>query len=190
MVKRSREDFDTPSTTESKDSPESATNISSSSSPSDPGVNASESSKLLHIDTESCEASAPTEVMRCSLPPHSRQVLSFASFEDYEVHYNKTHVNRCVECRKNFPTPHFLDLHIFENHNPLLEVLKNRGERTVSKSSFLHHPSPFYKELKLNCIVLSILALLKTVIENALPLRNGACTSSTSTCSRKTMISM
>jgi hypothetical protein len=142
MVKRSREDFDTPSTTESKDSPESATDIPSSSSPSDPGVSVSESSKLLHIDTESGEAPAPTEVMRCSLPPHTRQVLSFASFEDYEVHYNKTHVNRCVECRKNFPTPHFLDLHISENHNPLVEVLKDRGERTVSKCSYLHPPSP------------------------------------------------
>jgi hypothetical protein len=140
MVKRSREDFDTPSSIESKGSPESATDIPSSNSPSDPGVNASETSKLLHIDTESGEAFATTEVMRCSLPPHTRQVLSFASFEDYEVHYNKTHVNRCVECRKNFPTPHFLDLHISENHNPLIEVLKDRGERTVSKSSLLHHP--------------------------------------------------
>jgi hypothetical protein len=139
MVKRSREDFDTPFTAGSKNYPEYTADIPSSSSPSDSGVTASESSKLLHIDTESGEALAPTEVMRCSLPPHTRQVLSFVSFEEYEVHYNKTHVNRCVECRKNFPTPHFLDLHISENHNPLIEVLKERGERTVSQRSFHYH---------------------------------------------------
>jgi hypothetical protein len=58
--------------------------------------------------------------------------MSFATFEEYEVHYNKTHVNRCIECRKNFPTPHFLNLHQEENHDPLVEVLRERGERTYA----------------------------------------------------------
>lgn len=135
MVKRSREDFDTLSTSQSKDSPESSIDIASSNSHSDADINAAENSKFLQIDTGGGEAFTSAEVMRCSLPPHARQVMSFASFEDYEVHYNKTHVNRCVECGKNFPTPHFLDLHISENHNPLVEVLKERGERTVSTRS-------------------------------------------------------
>lgn len=141
MVKRSREDFDISSTNESQNSPESTIDILSSDPPSDSGVNVTESSKLLHIDTESGEALSLTEVMQCSLPPHAWRVLSFTSFEDYEVHYNKTHVNRCVECGKNFPTPHFLDLHISETHNPLMEVLKDRGERTVRKgSNSIPHP--------------------------------------------------
>jgi len=70
--------------------------------------------------------------MQCSLPPHSRQTISFATYEEYETHYNKTHVNRCLECGKNFPTEHFLSLHLAENHNPLAEVLKARGERTYA----------------------------------------------------------
>jgi len=67
--------------------------------------------------------------MRCSLPPH-RETLSFVSHEDYEIHYAKIHTNRCSECGKNFPTGHFLGLHIEENHNPLREALQERGEKT------------------------------------------------------------
>jgi len=69
--------------------------------------------------------------MRCSLPPH-RDTLCFASFEDYEIHYKKDHTNRCLECRKNFPTEHFLNLHIEENHDALVSVKKERGDRTYS----------------------------------------------------------
>lgn len=87
----------------------------------------SQTSKIRHLDIEGGEASPSTE-MRCSLPPH-RQTLSFTSYEDYEIHYNKTHVNRCLECRKNFPTDHFLNLHIEENHDALMGVRKDRGEK-------------------------------------------------------------
>ena len=75
-------------------------------------------------------ASLSVEVMRCSLPPH-KGVISFASYEDYEVHYLQEHVNRCAECRKNFPTRHFLELHIEENHDPLVATRRDRGEKTV-----------------------------------------------------------
>lgn len=68
--------------------------------------------------------------MRCSLPPH-RETLSFTSYADYEVHYRQAHVNRCVECGRNFPTGRFLDLHIEENHDPLIAAKKDRGEKTV-----------------------------------------------------------
>jgi len=67
--------------------------------------------------------------MKCSLPPH-RETLSFPSLESYEVHYNKTHLNRCLECRKNFPTEHFLNLHIEENHDALVSVRRERGQKT------------------------------------------------------------
>ncbi|KAJ5575759.1 Zinc finger C2H2 [Penicillium sp. DV-2018c] len=71
------------------------------------------------------------EVMHCSLPPH-RETLSFTSYEDYEVHYLQSHVNRCSECSKNFPTSHLLNLHIEENHDPLAAARRARGDKTVS----------------------------------------------------------
>ncbi|KAE8331874.1 hypothetical protein BDV39DRAFT_167730 [Aspergillus sergii] len=74
-------------------------------------------------------ANSGTEVMHCSLPPH-RETLSFPSYDDYEVHYKQTHVNRCTACGKNFPTDRFLDLHIEENHDPLIAAKKDRGEKT------------------------------------------------------------
>lgn len=70
------------------------------------------------------------ELMQCTLPPH-REPLSFASYEDYEVHYQQAHVNRCSQCSKNFPTGHFLNLHIGENHDPLAAARRARGEKTV-----------------------------------------------------------
>ncbi|KAL9128898.1 MAG: hypothetical protein Q9217_002520 [Psora testacea] len=68
-------------------------------------------------------------VMKCSLPPHT-ETLSFDTFEDFEVHYAKSHAHRCSECRHNFPTEHFLGLHISENHDPLNESKRARGEKT------------------------------------------------------------
>ncbi|PWY85746.1 hypothetical protein BO94DRAFT_518147 [Aspergillus sclerotioniger CBS 115572] len=77
-------------------------------------------------------ATAPmAEVMHCSLPPH-RETLSFASYEDYEVHYMQAHVNRCSQCAKNFPTDRFLNLHIEENHDALVATRRERGEKTYA----------------------------------------------------------
>ncbi|KAL9629243.1 MAG: hypothetical protein Q9164_006960 [Protoblastenia rupestris] len=73
-------------------------------------------------------SSAPRAVMKCSLPPHT-ETLSFDSFEDFEIHYAKSHAHRCYECRNNFPTEHFLGLHISENHDPLNEVKRAKGEK-------------------------------------------------------------
>ncbi|KAJ5995025.1 hypothetical protein N7481_002002 [Penicillium waksmanii] len=83
-----------------------------------------ERSKIIHGE------SAPIiEAMHCALPPH-RETLSFASHEDYEVHYRQAHVNRCAECSRNFPTGHFLNLHIEENHDALAAARRARGEKT------------------------------------------------------------
>lgn len=70
--------------------------------------------------------------MKCSLPPHP-ETLTFSTFEDFELHYAKIHAHRCPECRKNFPTEHFLGLHIEENHDPLIDARRAKGEKTVRK---------------------------------------------------------
>ncbi|KAJ5653229.1 Zinc fingerC2H2 [Penicillium lividum] len=71
------------------------------------------------------------EVMHCALPPH-RETLSFTSYEAYEIHYIQAHVNRCSQCSKNFPTAHFLNLHIEENHDPLAAARRARGDKTYA----------------------------------------------------------
>ena len=71
--------------------------------------------------------------MKCSLPPHA-EVLSFGTCAEFETHYSKVHSNRCAECKRNFPTEHFLMLHITENHDPLNEARKAKGEKTVRRS--------------------------------------------------------
>lgn len=67
--------------------------------------------------------------MQCSLPPHAH-ALSFASIAAFEVHYQKDHTNRCTSCAKNFPSAHFLALHIDELHNPLRAARESKGEKT------------------------------------------------------------
>ncbi|KIW17346.1 hypothetical protein PV08_04538 [Exophiala spinifera] len=77
------------------------------------------------------DMSPASAVMQCSLPPH-REAVEFSSIEDFESHYAKDHSNRCASCGKNFPTAHFLTLHIDENHNPFREALQAKGEKTYA----------------------------------------------------------
>lgn len=129
MAKRSREDFDstTPEPRPIGDTLSSDASIQTTS-PKERSV------KIIHLGElhlgSGVETLSSSTQMLCSLPPH-RQTLSFASYEEYELHYNKTHVNRCLECRKNFPTEHFLNLHIEENHDALVSVRRERGDKTV-----------------------------------------------------------
>lgn len=81
--------------------------------------------KIVHLDAATV-ASRPA-VMNCSLPPHAP--LNFTSLEDYQVHYQKAHVNRCLECQRNFPDSHYLSLHITENHDPISAAKRDRGEK-------------------------------------------------------------
>ncbi|KAK3071089.1 hypothetical protein LTR53_009283 [Teratosphaeriaceae sp. CCFEE 6253] len=66
----------------------------------------------------SLEPGVQRPAMRCLLLPHKAQ--SFATYAEYEAHYAQAHSNRCAECHANLPSAHFLDLHIAENHDPLL----------------------------------------------------------------------
>lgn len=89
-------------------------------------------SKYTELDC-AVEDDEDTIAMRCSLPPHG-DALSFKSYDEYETHYNKSHVNRCLECRRNFPTDHLLSVHIEEYHDPLVLVQREKGEHTVSST--------------------------------------------------------
>lgn len=71
-----------------------------------------------------------TFTMKCSLPPH-RDVVSFNTYAEYEAHHNRTHTNRCVECGKNFPSEHLLNVHIEECHDAFAAVRREKGEHTV-----------------------------------------------------------
>ncbi|KIX94267.1 uncharacterized protein Z520_09977 [Fonsecaea multimorphosa CBS 102226] len=116
MVKRSRE----------------SSVLSSSSDTASSVAEESQSPRPAKLSAVATVADLPAKpVMQCSLPPH-RETLDFASIEDFEVHYAKDHSNRCTSCGKNFPTAHFLALHIDENHNTFREALQAKGEKTYA----------------------------------------------------------
>lgn len=60
-----------------------------------------------------------------------RERIDFPTYNAYEAHYAKEHLNRCIECRRNFPSPRYLSLHGDEWHNPFVAVKRDRGEHTV-----------------------------------------------------------
>ncbi|KAK5945456.1 hypothetical protein PMZ80_002661 [Knufia obscura] len=85
--------------------------------------------KIIGLDKDE-SAPANSTTMQCSLPPH--RPLTFASAEDFDTHYTKEHTYRCSSCGKNFPSAHYLSLHIDENHNPVREALAAKGEKTYA----------------------------------------------------------
>lgn len=90
-------------------------------------VDSQRAAKIVGLD----DSDANVTVMRCSLPPH-KEPLAFRTYPEYEAHYHSFHFNRCLECRKNFPSNHLLGVHIEECHDPLIRVKREQGERTVS----------------------------------------------------------
>ncbi|KAL9489408.1 hypothetical protein ACSS6W_001685 [Trichoderma asperelloides] len=85
-------------------------------------------SKIAGLDS-AIEDEEAEFVMRCSLPPH-KEPVGFRFYDEYETHYHNFHTNRCIECRKNFPTDHLLNVHIEECHDPLARVAREKGEHT------------------------------------------------------------
>ncbi|XXH04627.1 Component of the SF3b subcomplex of the U2 snRNP [Hypoxylon texense] len=88
--------------------------------------------KITELDESAVDDSPDTTfAMKCSLPPH-RDVVSFRTYAEYEAHHNRTHTNRCVECGKNFPSEHLLNVHIEECHDAFAAVKREKGEHTYS----------------------------------------------------------
>ena len=87
-------------------------------------------SKYVQVNTPAAPCIPQESVLCCSLPPH--QPVEFESLDEYEIHYNQQHVNRCFTCHRNFPTEHYLGLHIAENHDPINESKKAMGEKIVN----------------------------------------------------------
>lgn len=86
--------------------------------------------KVIELDPAEDSSTSGAE-MRCSLPPHA-EALKFRTYDEFEAHYNKCHTNRCLDCRKSFPSQHLLGLHIEECHDAFTAVRREKGEHTVS----------------------------------------------------------
>jgi len=84
-------------------------------------------SKILQLDHQTDQQ---ISIISCSLSPHQIPI-SFSLYEDYDIHYAKFHCNRCSECNKNFPSEHFLKLHIAENHDPINDAMRAKGDKIV-----------------------------------------------------------
>ncbi|CAK7232083.1 hypothetical protein SBRCBS47491_008147 [Sporothrix bragantina] len=77
-------------------------------------------------DEEGCEQ-AESAIMSCLL---HRERMDFPTYDAYEAHYTKEHLNRCIECLRNFPSPLYLSLHGDEWHDPFVAVKRDKGEHT------------------------------------------------------------
>ncbi|KIV99732.1 hypothetical protein, variant [Verruconis gallopava] len=93
-----------------------------------PGVQSPK--KRIQLDATESGKSSGDRPIRCSLPPHDE--MEFDSYEAYETHFEQQHRYRCSECCRNFPSDHYLQLHIAENHDPITAVKRERGEKTFA----------------------------------------------------------
>ncbi|KAF2229698.1 hypothetical protein EV356DRAFT_510265 [Viridothelium virens] len=103
-----------------------ATSDEESSESDSQGV-ASSPAKYVQLGEEASN-SKDANLISCQLPPH--EPISFTSIGEFENHYQKEHTHRCLDCRRNLPSDHFLGLHIAENHDPLNEIRREKGEKT------------------------------------------------------------
>lgn len=99
------------------------------SSGSEAGEQQETSSKYAHVEPPTSQCKKSESAIRCSLPPHARP-YSFSTYHDFDNHIRKVHTNRCATCNKNFPSNHYLNLHIAEVHDSLAEAKRARGDKT------------------------------------------------------------
>lgn len=118
----------------SRDSGEGATSYTHTSDTNESSV--TPAAKLVDIDQDALGEESTLSI-KCSMPPH-KTALSFRTYEEYETHYNKTHVNRCLECGRNLPSDHLLSVHIEECHDAFVAVRRDRGEQTVRPAPISH----------------------------------------------------
>lgn len=62
----------------------------------------------------------------CNLPPCKG--MKFSTIQEFETHYYRFHCNKCLQCHRIFPSESILNIHITENHDPIAEARKARGE--------------------------------------------------------------
>lgn len=92
---------------------------------------------------------SPTKAISCTLPPTCNPpnpATILPSSKEFEKHYSLYHTHVCTApevkrhatsaregiCGKVFPDARLLDLHLSECHDPLIEVRRDRGERTFA----------------------------------------------------------
>jgi len=106
--------------------------------PDSPDDTYSTRAKMAEYDTSPRSGNAKTVAMSCLL---HHEKMAFASYDEYEAHYTAAHLNRCLDCRANFPSAHILGVHIEDCHDPLIALKRENGEHTVSGYRSIDHYS-------------------------------------------------
>lgn len=120
-------------------------------------------SKIVGLDVDDSQSTFISD-FTCSLPGHGPG-LRFATYEEYESHYHKAHENRCIDCRKNFPSSHMLNLHIREFHDALAELQKEKGDSIVSSCFSMHYYIEILMVTEYSCFVETCAERRKTPAE-------------------------
>ncbi|CRK21722.1 hypothetical protein BN1723_012444 [Verticillium longisporum] len=118
---------------EAEDEPDSDCAVVGDHDSPEPPANTDElpATKITYLDPSDHSITGEDVIMRCHLPGH-KDGMAFRSYDEYQSHYHKAHTNRCLECRKNFPSSHLLSVHIEECHDSFVAVKRERGEHTFS----------------------------------------------------------
>ncbi|CAG09390.1 unnamed protein product, partial [Tetraodon nigroviridis] len=61
-----------------------------------------------------------------------------STLEEYEHHYNSLHRHVCCSCRRSFPSPRLLDIHIQEWHDSLFTLLAEKQDMVRLQGKAFH----------------------------------------------------
>ncbi|KAA1066100.1 hypothetical protein PGT21_021372 [Puccinia graminis f. sp. tritici] len=87
--------------------------------------------------TKQSDLSAPTISYTCNLPPTcnppNHKPPRFDNPSELESHHRTHHAFTCssADCNRIFPSQHFLDLHLNEVHNPILQVQRENHQTKI-----------------------------------------------------------
>ncbi|XP_040293407.1 zinc finger protein 511 [Bufo bufo] len=70
---------------------------------------------IAEVEAKSSISEFPCEVADCD--------QLFDTLKSYEHHYNTLHRNVCSICKISFPSVRLLDIHIFEGHDSLFQIM-------------------------------------------------------------------
>lgn len=96
--------------------------------------NSSPTDKPKHAETAQTQATHKKgrNLQRHVCDAHPGCLKSFPTVKQLEKHHYFRHMHKCETCKRSFPSPHILELHVLEAHDTLFSLMAERKQMVIS----------------------------------------------------------